>query len=94
MLRVLQSSSSGANSSSGTAKLRRTPLYEPSEQQAGAAEAARVAISAHITKLCSEGLAHADEVLAGESADSTWLNNHEEDVPFFRTFLNTQATVV
>jgi hypothetical protein len=43
MLRVLQSSSSssvnsGTGGSSGTAKLRRTPLYEPSEQQAGAAE--------------------------------------------------------
>jgi hypothetical protein len=49
MLRVLQSSSSssssvnnssnsGSSSGSGTAKLRRTPLYEPSEQQAGAAE--------------------------------------------------------
>jgi hypothetical protein len=42
----------------------------------------------------SQGLAHADEVLTGESADSRWLNNHEEDVPFFRTFLNTQVTVV
>jgi hypothetical protein len=29
-----------------------------------------------------------------ESTDPTWLNNHEEDIPFFRTFLNTQVTAV